>query len=123
MAKRELLASIRDRYRGSSQKDKTRILDEFIAVTGHHRQHGVRLLAQSAEGDRGTGALKGRQIYDDTVREVVTWTWEASDRICARRLKAAIPHLVESTERHCHLDLDPEAKARALSASAATLVW
>ena len=39
MAKQELLASIRDRYRESSRKDKSKILDEFIAVTGHHRKH------------------------------------------------------------------------------------
>ena len=32
MAKRELLATIRDRYRASSKNDKTRILDEFMAV-------------------------------------------------------------------------------------------
>ena len=50
MAKRELLASIQDRYRESSRKDKSKILDEFIAVTGHHRKHGIRLLAQPAEG-------------------------------------------------------------------------
>ena len=30
MAKQELLATIRDRYRSSSRKDKSRILDEFI---------------------------------------------------------------------------------------------
>ena len=34
--------------------------------------------------------------------------WEASDRICGKRLKSALPHLVESIERACHLDLDPE---------------
>ena len=38
MAKQELLATIRARYRASSKKDKNRILDEFIAVTGHHRR-------------------------------------------------------------------------------------
>ena len=38
MTKQELLATIRDRYRASSKKDKSRILDEFIAVTGHHRK-------------------------------------------------------------------------------------
>ena len=42
MAKKELLATVRDRHRESSRKDKTRILDEFIAVTGHHCQHGIR---------------------------------------------------------------------------------
>ena len=45
MAKQELLATIRDRYWASSKKDKSRILDEFIAVTGHHRKHGIRLLS------------------------------------------------------------------------------
>ena len=47
MAKRELLATIRDRYRESSKKEKGRILDEFIAVTGNHCKHGIRLLGQS----------------------------------------------------------------------------
>ena len=44
MAKQELVATIRDRYRHSSKKDKGRILDEFTAITGHHRKRGIRLL-------------------------------------------------------------------------------
>ena len=47
--------------------------------------------------------------------------WEAADRICGKRLKAALPHLVESMERHGHLALDPEVQRRLLGASAATL--
>ena len=35
MAKQELLQTIRDRYQASSRKEKSRILDEFIAVTSH----------------------------------------------------------------------------------------
>ena len=57
MAKQELLASIRDRYRESSRKDKSKILDEFIAVTGHHRKHGIRVLAQSEGGDAPPGGV------------------------------------------------------------------
>ena len=121
MAKHELLASIRDRYRESSRKDKTKILDEFIAVTGHHRKHGIRLLAQCEGGADKAGAVKGRRIYDEAVREVVILIWEASDRICGKRLKAAMPHLVESMERHGHLDLDHGVRERLLTASAATL--
>ncbi len=41
MAKQELVATIRDRYRQSSKKDKGRILDEFTAITGYHRKHGT----------------------------------------------------------------------------------
>ena len=51
--------------------------------------------------------MKGRRIYDEAVREAVVLVWEASDRICGKRLKAALPYLVESMERHDHLDLDP----------------
>ena len=46
MAMQEVLVKLRERYRNSSKKDKTRILDEFIAITGHHRKHGIRLLGQ-----------------------------------------------------------------------------
>ena len=122
MAKPELLATIRDRYRASSKKDKGRILDEFIAVTGHHRKHGIRLLGQSGDdGEQQPAAKKGRRIYDEAVRQAVIVVWEAADRICGKRLKAALPHLVESMERHGHLDLDPRVRQRLLSASAATL--
>ena len=121
MAKQELLATIRDRYRASSRKDKSRILDEFSAVTGHHRKHGIRLLSQCEDVSGKTGVVKGRRIYDEAVREAVILAWEASDRICGKRLKAALPHLVESTERHGHLDLDPAVRGRLLAASAATL--
>ena len=114
MAKRELLASIQDRYQGSSKKDKGRILDEFIAVTGHHRKHGIRLLGRLGEDADQMSGVKGRRIYDEAVREAVILVWEASDRICGKRLKAALPHLVESMERHGHLDLDAEVRERLL---------
>ena len=47
--------------------------------------------------------------------------WEAADRICGKRLKAALPNLVESMARHGHLDLDPQVRRRLLAASASTL--
>ena len=121
MAKRELLASIQHRYQGSSKRDKGRILDEFIAVTGHHRKHGIRLLGQTGDSGGQLPGVKGRRIYDEAVREAVILVWEASDRICGKRLKAALPHMVESMESHGHLDLDPEIRERLLAASAATL--
>ena len=119
MAKQELVATIRDRYRQASKKDKGRILDEFTAITGHHRKHGIRLLGGTAD-NKGKQAL-GRRIYDEAVREAVIVVWEASDRICGKRLKAALPNFVDSMERHGHLSLDPAVRERLHSASAATL--
>ena len=90
MAKRELLATIRDRYRASSKNDKTRILDEFVAVTGHHRKHAIRLLGRSDDAEGAPRPARGRRIYDEAVRESVIMVWEAADRICGKRLKAAL---------------------------------
>ena len=94
MAKRELLATLRDRYRSSSKKDKGRILDEFMEITGHHRKHGIRLSEQPDADEEAPGPIPGRRIYDERVRvrEAVIVIWEAADRISGKRLKAAMPH-------------------------------
>ena len=94
MAKQQLVATIRDRYQQSSKKEKGGIFDEFTATTGHARKHGIRLLSQTAGEEREQVA--GRRICDETVREAVTVVWEASDRICGKQLKTALPNLNQS---------------------------
>ena len=80
VAKQELLATIRDRYRESYKKEKSRILDEFIAVTGHHRRHAIKLLGQLGDGEDAPRPARGRRIYDAAVREAVIVIREAADR-------------------------------------------
>ena len=38
-----VLGAIRGRYREASKIDKSRMLDEFVALTGCHTKHVVRL--------------------------------------------------------------------------------
>ena len=47
--------------------------------------------------------------------------WEASDRICGKRLRPLVPILVEAMERHGHLRLGQEVRTRLLAMSAATI--
>ena len=115
----ELIAAVINRYGGSDRREKTRILDEFVAVTGFHRKHAMRLLRGRAS--RRWAARPGRRIYDDDVREALVLVWEASDRVCGKRLKPLIQILVEAMERHGHLKLAPEVGVRLLSMSAATI--
>jgi len=42
--KRELIEVLRKRYRVSMKNEKTKILDDFISLTGFHRKHAVRVL-------------------------------------------------------------------------------
>lgn len=47
--------------------------------------------------------------------------WEASDRICGKRLKVMIPTLLPSLEQHGRLNLDQADQALVLGVSAATI--
>jgi hypothetical protein len=116
----ELVAAIADRYSRSDRRERGRILDEFGAVTGLHRKHAARLLGGGQTGCR-TGPRPSRRLYDEAVREALIVVWEASDRVCGKRLKPLLPVLVEAMERHGHLHLAPAVRTGLLSISAATI--
>jgi hypothetical protein len=58
----ELLAAVAVRYRESSRAEKTRILDGFAAVTGHHRKHAVRLLRSGPSNRQSASRARPRRL-------------------------------------------------------------
>jgi hypothetical protein len=116
----ELLAAIGDRYRSSGRAERTKILDEFVAVTGYHRKHAIRLLRPKAEH---VGAVPRRvhRHYRDEVRQALIALWEASDRLCSKRLKPIIPVLLPALERHGQLAIDEAIRSHLLAISPATI--
>jgi len=116
----ELVEAIAARYARSDRAEKARILDEFVAVTNFHRKHAMRLLRGGASAGR-SGPRPSRRIYDDAVREALLVMWEASDRICGKRLKPLVPVLLDAMERHGHLALEAEVRTGLLAMSAATI--
>ena len=59
----ELVVAVAERYARSDRLERGRILDEFVAVTGHHRKHAMRLLRGG--GRRGDKPEQRRsRIYD-----------------------------------------------------------
>ena len=119
-ARREITAAVVERYRSAGRADKGRILDELCAVTGWHRKHAVRALAShvaiSPEARR-----QRRPTYGAPIRDALVALWEASDRICGKRLRIMIPTLLPSLERHGRLKLDQADRALVLGVSAATI--
>ena len=119
-ARDELVNALARRYVVAGRAEKTRILDEFVAITGFHRKHAMRLLRCDATTRRSV-AKASRRIYDEAVCEAIVVLWEASDRICGKRLKALMPTLVEAMERHGHMRLGPQIRAAVLAMSASTI--
>ena len=119
-ARDELVAAIAGRYSQADRTERGRILDEFTAITGFHRKHAMRLL-RAGQPKRRSGPRPGRRVYEDATREALIVIWEASDRICGKRLRPLVPVLVEAMERHGHLRLAPEVRISLLAMSAATI--
>ena len=119
-AREQLVQVIGARYRGGSKEEKVRILDEFVAVTGFHRKHSIRVLNTSGESIVPRPPPRMR-LYDQAVREALVVLWEASDRICGKRLKPLVPSLVVALEKHGHLHLDAVIRTKVLNVSAATI--
>ena len=101
--RKELVGALRARYRSAAFADRIKILDEFVALTGYHRRHAIRLLGEERSTENGAHA--SGCLYDEAVRQVVTLLWEAADHVCGKRLKALIPRLVDAMERYGRLGL------------------
>ena len=119
-SKRELVEAVRERYLQASKPEKTKIIDEFVATTGYHRKHAIRLLKRGTSNRKGK--RRGRKaIYQGEVIKVLEQIWEICGRICSRRLHPHLPEMVKVLERHGELVLSSEVKAQLLRMSRATI--
>lgn len=127
--RRAALEAARKRYVGLSVIGKRRLLDELQELTGYHRKSLLRLLNRPepmAAAEPG-GSLPQpdkthhRRRYGPEVVEALVPLWEASDRLCGKRLQALLPLLVESLESHGHLSLEPAVRESLLAMSSATI--
>jgi hypothetical protein len=98
-AKREALARIHGRYQRAGRLHKKVILDEFCATCGYHRKAAVRLLNRPLRTApfRRSGP---KIIYEPAqVLPVLKAVWLASDQLCSKLLKVALPQWLEHHER------------------------
>ena len=64
----EYREAVRLRYLRAGKREKGRILDEFVQVTGYHRKAAIRLLRR--DGSQRTGERRGRQRYQGITVEL-----------------------------------------------------
>jgi len=128
-SRRLALEASRRRYGGLSAAGKRRLLDELQELTGYHRKSLLRLLNRpepptAAQLDGAPAEPEKphhRRRYGPEVVAALVPLWEASDRLCGKRLQALLPLLVESLEIHGHLSLEPSVRESLLAMSSATI--
>ena len=119
-ARAELTNAVRRRYGAATGAEKRKILDEFIAATGYHEKSAIRAL--NAEPVTKTRQTRVRpSLYDEAVRAALIVLWEASDRVCGKRLRALLPVLLPALERNGHLHIAEPIRQKILAMSASTI--
>jgi len=120
-AKSQLASSLRRRYQAASSRAKKQILGEFVAVSGYHPKYAIHLLnAAEPSASERRGRVRPT-LYDEAAKQALIVLWEASDRVCGKRLKPLLRILLPSLERHGHLKLDEAIRSKVLAMSAATI--
>ena len=117
---KEYIEAVKESYLKGSRREKGQILDEVTRVTGYHRKTVVRLLRRSWREQTVDRRGRARQ-YGPEVAAALKAAWEASDRMCSRRLQPFLPELTGALERHGELTLTEEVKKQLCRMSAATI--
>lgn len=89
-SKKQYLEAIRTRYHASSRKDKSLILKEFCEICDYHRKHAIRLLNKKISNEKNKPGKKSLYASKEFLKHLKT-LWLATDQLCSKRLKSAIP--------------------------------
>jgi hypothetical protein len=116
----EYAQELRSRYFKASKEGKGKILDEFTQVARLHRKAAIRLL--NRRSNPGLNKKRGRaREYDTGVAAALKEIWEASDMLCAKRLKPFMPEMVKVLRQHGELRIDSSVEVKLCRMSPSTI--
>jgi hypothetical protein len=112
----EYTVKMRERYsRMKGRKAKSKLLDEFVKMTGWERKHANKVILGHKRKSGSQGKRGAPKQYNDSVIEVLKNCWLCMDQPCGKRMKDMLPIWVE------YLQLPKDNKEQLNSISAATI--
>ena len=114
----EYTAIMRQRYLKASKKEKSQILNEYVKVTGYHRKAAIRVILKRA---LLTAGRKGHPATYSSVLQPLRVIWEASDRLCSKRLQPFIPEMIRVLRHKGELQVNAATEAQLVKLSASTI--
>lgn len=131
----EITSKYAKQYGKAAKKDKGRVLDQVVEVTGWSRDHARRRLVAASSSKTSPGA--GRQVavvprkprppkYSYDALKVLQRVWAASGGLCGKYLAPSMRIQLDLLERHGELvdgrdRYSPDVRAELLSMSAASI--
>ncbi len=115
----EYAQALRSRYFGASREEKGKMLDEFTQVTGLHRKAAIRLLRRLCQPR--ISKRRGRPATYRDVMPPLRAIWEASDRLCSKRLQPFLPEMIRVLRYHGEQRIDVSTEAHLCRISPSTI--
>jgi len=127
--------TIAERYRNSSKKEKTKILDEFTKITGYNRSYAIYLLNRIGKkvvlwdkrkrlvfvGENIRVKKRKRPIiYDDKVVNWLKNIWVLLDYPCGKRLAPYMEEIINRLDKNGMM-IEEDIKEKLKRMSAATI--
>jgi hypothetical protein len=118
--RREIVKKMAPEYQKAKKKEKKKILDELIHLTGYtrtyaswllsHQGRKVDLTGQDGKKYRIIGTIqktkrKRKKIYDKELLASLKKLWIIFDGPCGKRLVPSLPWMTEKLEKHEELVL------------------
>ena len=120
-ARKELIKSVRTRYKAANNNEKHKILSEVVENTGYHIKYAITLLNSKKEIIINSKQKHPRIAkYNDEIKKVFVSIWKNANEICAKRIIPFLPTFVETLERSGNLNISEETHKLLLSMSPAT---
>jgi hypothetical protein len=136
-SKQDLATALHPKYLKASRKEKGRLLDDFVEVTGYHRNYAKHLLLHGLHDPRipkETGRADARtstrtrrhaggrpHVYGPVVLQALCVAAQATGWICGKRLVGVLPELVDALEQEGAISLFASEREALLNMSAATI--
>ena len=99
LTRKEQLAKLQARYASRGRRGKSRMLDEICEQYGYDRKYAIKLLA--GWKSFGVGAHRpGPPCRYEPIREVAVRIWQQGEKMCGKRLVAALPLWLPAYEEH-----------------------
>ena len=115
----EYVQALRKRYFRAAKEEKGKMLDEFTQVTGLHRKAAIRLLNRP-DALRGNKRHGRPAMYKDVLQPLIA-IWEASDRLCSKRLQPFLPEMIRVLRQHGEQQIDASKEAQLCRISPSTI--
>jgi len=120
------------RYRRATKKKKSKILDEFVALTRYNRCYAAYLLRYYYRQIilPGTSTVfvcekedhrQKPKCYGEKVKSVLEYIWRLLDQPCGKRLAPYLSEIIAVLKRCGELDIDEETELKLKTISAATI--